>query len=137
MELRNPAPGDNPAFEDDTVDEVRQDAVKKSQAFGPDDAPGHVILGQALVDQRIGETNGQPYGWRRHPEFVKAAQENFANAVRLGQRRAVHRLSVLEPGPGFLPDRATLDLQDEDAVSRRGDQEVGLGEVMPFSAELE
>lgn len=112
------------------ADQVKDKKYATKEASEPD----YLV---ALVDRRIGETDGQPYSRRRHPELVKPVQENVANAVRLGQRRAVHGLSVLEPSSGFFPYRAALDLQDEDAVSRRGDQEVGLGKFMPFSAKLE
>jgi len=91
----------------------------------------------ALVDDHRVEATALPErarlrsepknSWPQASSRTKFSQQDPDEPVRLVERWRLHRPLVLEPGTVPLADDPALDLQDEDAARRVGDDEISLG----------
>ena len=96
----------------------------------------HRVEAAALPERA--RLRGEPINsWPRASSRTKFSQQDPDEPVRLVERWHLHRPLVLEPDAILLTDDPALYLEDEDAAHRVGDDEIGLGKVARFYADLE
>jgi hypothetical protein len=86
----------------------------------------HRVEAAALPERA--RLRGEPKNsWPRASSRTEFSQQDPDEPMRLVERRHLHRLLVLEPDAILLADNPALNLQDEDAEARVGDDEISLG----------
>ena len=100
------------------------------------DEPLEVALRRLALEFRVREYRGHSDDRRDELVLLVFPQQDPDVPVRLVDRRHLHRPLVLKPNAVLLTDDPALDLKDEDAARRVGDDEIRLREVARFYADL-
>ena len=99
--------------------------------------PLEVALRRLALEFRVREYRGHSDDGRDELVLHVFPQQDPDEPMRLVERRHLHLPLILEPDAVLLTDDPALDLEDEDAARRVGDDEIRLGEVARFYADLQ